>query len=97
MKWATEEKAKVAEAEIFFAAGIGLIFVGIVIIIVAVLLLSIRSAGKGKIRGGGAVIIGPIPIIFGTDRKSLKTVVLLSLALTILLLVVMVIYNWLLA
>jgi uncharacterized protein (TIGR00304 family) len=86
-----------SEAGILFAAGIALIFVGIVIIIVAVLLLSIRIAGKGKVRGGGAVIIGPIPIIFGTDRKSLKTVVLLSLALTILLLVVIVIYYWLLA
>ena len=97
MKWATEKKAKVAGAEIFFSAGIALIFVGIIIIIVAVLLLSIRSAGKGKVRGGGAVIIGPIPIIFGTDRKSLKTVVLLSLALTVILVVVMVIYYWLLA
>ena len=83
------------EAGILFAAGIGLIFVGIVIIIVAVLLLSIQSGGKGKVRGGGAIIIGPIPIIFGTDRKSLKTVVLLSLALTILLLVVTIVY-WLL-
>jgi len=81
------------EAGILFVAGIALIFVGILIILVAVLLLSIRSAGK--VRGGGAVIIGPIPIIFGTDRKSLKTVVLLSLALTILLLVVTIVY-WLL-
>lgn len=77
-------------------AGFALILVGIVIIIVAVLLLSIRSAGRGKIKGGGAIIIGPVPIIFGTDRKSLKTVVLLSIVLTILLLVVMIVYNWLL-
>jgi uncharacterized protein (TIGR00304 family) len=92
MKWAHgRKKLKLTETGILFAAGIALVFVGIVIIIVAVLLLSIRSAGKGKVRGGGAVIIGPIPIIFGTDRKSLKTVVLLSLALTILLIVVMVI------
>ena len=86
-----------SETGILFTAGIALILFGILIIIVAVLLLSIRGAGKGKVRGGGAVIIGPIPIIFGTDKKSLKTVVLLSLALTILLLVVMVIYYWLLA
>jgi uncharacterized protein (TIGR00304 family) len=86
-----------SEAGILFAAGIALVFVGILIIILTVLLLSIRSAGKGKVKGGGAVIIGPIPIIFGTDKKSLKTVLLLSLALTILLIVVMVIYYWLLA
>ena len=97
MKWTYGRKRrKLTEAGILFAAGIALIFVGILIIIVAVLLLSIRGAGKGKVRGGGAIIIGPIPIIFGTDRKSLKTVVLLSLALTILLLVVTIVY-WLLS
>ena len=70
--------------------GIVLVLAGVVIIAVAVFLLSVRGAGKGKVRGGGAVIIGPIPIIFGTDKKSLKTVLLLSLALTVLLLVVMI-------
>jgi uncharacterized protein (TIGR00304 family) len=83
------------DAGVLYLAGIALIFVGIIIIIVAVLSLSVRSSGKRKIRGGGAVIIGPIPIIFGTDRKSLKTILLLSIALTILLIVVMII-NYLL-
>ena len=83
------------DAGVLYLAGIALIFIGIIIIIAAVLSLSVRSAGKSKIRGGGAVIIGPIPIIFGTDRKSLKTILLLSIALTILLIVVMII-NYLL-
>jgi len=69
-----------------------LVLAGVVIIAVAVFLLSVRGAGKGKVRGGGAVIIGPIPIIFGTDKKSLKTVLLLSLALTALLLAVMIVH-----
>ena len=77
--------------------GIALILAGVFIIVLAIIVLSVRSAGKSKVRGGGAVIIGPIPIIFGTDKKSLKTVVSLSLALTILLLVVMVVRYWLLA
>lgn len=76
--------------------GIALIFAGILIIILAVLLLSIRSAGKGKFKGGGAVIIGPVPIIFGTDKKSLKTVLVLSLVLTVLLLVVIIVQYLLL-
>ena len=84
-----------ADAGVLYLAGIALILVGIIIIIAAVLSLSVRSSGKNKIRGGGAVIIGPIPIIFGTDRKSLKTILLLSIALTILLIVVMII-NYLL-
>ena len=80
---------------VLYLAGIALIFIGIIIIIAAVLSLSVRSAGKSKISGGGAVIIGPIPIIFGTDRKSLKAILLLSIALTILLIVVVII-NYLL-
>jgi uncharacterized protein (TIGR00304 family) len=84
-----------ADAGVLYLAGIALIFVGIIIIIAAVLSLSVRSSGKSKIRGGGAVIICPIPINFGTDRKSLKTILLLSIALTILLIVVMII-NYLL-
>ena len=79
-----------------YALGIALIFVGVLIIVVAVILLSISGAKKGKVKGGGAIIIGPIPIIFGTDKKSLKTVLLLSLALTVLLVVVMILYYLLL-
>jgi uncharacterized protein (TIGR00304 family) len=81
-----------ADAGALLAVGIALIFIGVLVIVVAVLLLSIKSAKNGKVRAGGAVIIGPFPIIFGTDKKSLKIVLLLSLALTVLLLVVMVIY-----
>jgi uncharacterized protein (TIGR00304 family) len=73
-----------------------LILAGVVIIAVAVFLLSVRGTGKGKVRGGGAVIIGPIPIIFGTDKKSLRTILVLSLVLTVLLLVVIIVQYLLL-
>ncbi len=85
------------EAGVLNSVGITLILAGVFIIVLAIIVLSVRRNGKSKVRGGGAVIIGPIPIIFGTDKKSLKTVVSLSLALTILLLVAMVIRYWLLA
>ena len=79
-----------------YTFGMALIFVGVLIIVIAVILLSISGAKKGKVKGGGAIIIGPIPIVFGTDKKSLKTVLLLSLALTVMLVVVMVVYYLLL-
>ena len=79
-----------------YALGMALIFVGVLIIVIAVILLSISGAKKGKVKGGGAIIIGPVPIVFGTDKKSLKTVLLLSLALTVLLVVVMILYYLLL-
>jgi uncharacterized protein (TIGR00304 family) len=74
--------------------GIALIFVGMVVILVAVFLLLLSGIkGEREAKGGGAVIIGPFPIIFGTDKESVKTVLLLSLALTILLIIAMVIFN----
>ena len=79
-----------------YELGIALIFFGVLIIVVAVLLLSISGAKKGKVKGGGVIMIGPIPIIFGTDLKSLKTVLLLSLMLTVVLVVAVVVYYLLL-
>jgi uncharacterized protein (TIGR00304 family) len=86
----------VIDSAALYALGIVLVFVGVLIIIVAVILLSISDAKKGKVKGGGAIIIGPVPIIFGTDKKSLKTILLLSLALTAMLVVAMVVYYLLL-
>jgi len=86
----------VIDSAALYALGIALVFVGVLIIVVAVILLSISGAKKGKVKGGGAVIIGPIPIIFGTDKESLKTVLLLSLALTVTLVVAIIMYYLLL-
>ncbi len=80
-------------AETFYGLGITLIFTGMLIILVAILLLFVTSIkGKEKARGGGTVIIGPFPIIFGTDKESIKTVLLLSITLIILLIIITVIF-----
>jgi uncharacterized protein (TIGR00304 family) len=86
---------KVFDSASLYTLGIALIFVGVLVIVAAVL-LSVFGGGKGKVKGGGAIIIGPVPIIFGTDQKSLKTVLLLSLALTVMLVVAIVLYYLLL-
>jgi uncharacterized protein (TIGR00304 family) len=86
----------VIDAGVLYTLGITLVFVGVLIIIVAVVLLSVSGAKKGKVKGGGAIIVGPVPIIFGTDEKSLKTVLLLSLALTVMLVVAMILFYLLL-
>jgi len=70
--------------------------VGIIIITAAIILVSIRGAGEGKVKAAGVIMIGPIPIIFGTDKKSVKSVLAIALALTIALVVATVIYYWLL-
>ena len=49
---------------------------------------------KGKVKAAGVVMIGPIPIIFGTDKQSIKSVLTLALALTIALVIAMIINYW---
>lgn len=69
--------------------GIVLILAGFLVTFVAVVLSLKTFKGKGKVRGGGAIIIGPFPIIVGTDKESVKILLLLSIVLIGLLLVFM--------
>ncbi len=83
-------------AEIIFFVGIALILIGLLVVILAFLFRSTRTGGKAKIQAGGVVIIGPVPIVFGTDKKALKTVLILAITLTALVLAVTVV-NYLLS
>jgi uncharacterized membrane protein len=56
-------------------AGVSIIFLGFVLILVG----SIGS--KTKVGGGGIIMLGPIPIIVGSDPGSLKILILLALVL----------------
>jgi uncharacterized protein (TIGR00304 family) len=53
-------------------AGIALIFTGFLLIFMGVLL----SAGSEEVEGGGVIMIGPIPIVFGTGRGVTVAMVL---------------------
>jgi uncharacterized protein (TIGR00304 family) len=79
----------------FYTVGIVLVMVGIIIIVVAILLASVFNSKKVKVRGAGVVMIGPIPIIFGTDKKSVREAVALTLALMIVGLIIY-LFFWLL-
>ncbi|MEM1785047.1 MAG: DUF131 domain-containing protein [Candidatus Bathyarchaeia archaeon] len=63
--------------------GLTLILLGILTLIIAFAILLISSIKGGRVRGGGAVIIGPIPIVFGTDKESMRAVLWLSIILTL--------------
>lgn len=81
-----------------YGLGFALIFAGVVITLVAVVLLfmsglTASGEGKGEVKGGGAVIVGPFPIIFGSDKESVKTILWLSIALTVLLTIVTVVFH----
>ncbi len=69
-------------SRILFDVGLLLVLGGFTLAVVSVLMLMVRRGRSGSnVRGGGIVMIGPFPIIFGTDKESVKTLVLLSIVL----------------
>ena len=84
------------DPSVFFALGAALIIVGVIVIVAAIIAASTRGAAKGKVKAAGVIMIGPIPIVFGTDKKSVKAVLALALALVIAAVIAMLIFYWLL-
>ena len=70
--------------------GMTFIILGFIITFVAIFIIFIKGISlRGKVRGGGLIMIGPIPIIFGTDKGTIKILLVLALALMILAVVIM--------
>ena len=64
--------------------GITLIILGFIVTFIAVLVMFIKNVSlRRKTRGGGLIMIGPIPIIFGTDKETVKILIILAFALMI--------------
>lgn len=55
--------------------GVALVFLGFMVIIAGIL-LGAKSTDI-SVRGGGVVFLGPIPLVFGTDRNSAVVVALM--------------------
>jgi len=83
------------DAGLLYELGIIIIFIGIIIVIAAFVLLFLSSLKGGSVKGGGALIIGPFPIVFGSDRESVKTVLWLSIMLTTLLFIIFIVLYFL--
>lgn len=44
-----------------------------------------EEAGKEtRVKGGGVIFIGPVPVVFGTDKKSALLIMILAIVLMIL-------------
>lgn len=70
--------------------GLILVILGFILaFIAAIMMLFAGVRAHRKVRGGGLIMIGPIPIIFGTDREAVKTLLFLSIILIIVALVFM--------
>jgi len=90
-----DKRGKIMSDQFLWNLGVTLIVLGFAISFIAVLSLVFSGArgGRGKVKGGGAVIIGPIPIIFGTDKESVKFILVLSIILVVLLLILTVFWS----
>lgn len=42
-----------------------------------------REAGEERVEGGAVIVVGPVPIVFGTSERIAKTVMLLAIALLV--------------
>jgi uncharacterized protein (TIGR00304 family) len=62
--------------------GILLVIAGLAV--VAFSILPTSGKAKGEVRGAGIVMIGPIPIVFGSDAKWVGIIVGLVIVLMIL-------------
>jgi uncharacterized protein (TIGR00304 family) len=62
--------------------GLSLISIGFIIALLAMLLIILRGS-RGRVKGGGIILIGPIPIIFGTDRRLIWFMILAAIIIII--------------
>ncbi len=75
--------------KLIITLGFLLVFIGVLIIFVGTFYMAYhaRKGGgemaKPEVRGGGIIMIGPIPIIFGTDTGALKLVMILAVVLMV--------------
>ena len=73
--------------------GFLLVFIGILVILAGMLSMAYQTWKTGfgdgvekpetGVRGGGVIMIGPIPIIFGSDVAALKIVMILAVVLMV--------------
>jgi uncharacterized protein (TIGR00304 family) len=68
-----------------FELGFLLIILGFVLAFVAVIVMLFQGvrSGSSESRGGAVLLIGPVPIIFGSDKKSAMVLVVLSIILIV--------------
>jgi len=67
----------------WYIVGFMLIILGIIILLGGFFYSIYKSDYEKEVKGGGVIMIGPFPIIFGSDTESLKFVSILAIILMI--------------
>jgi len=76
--------------DVLFSAGLVLFLAGFLLAIAAVILLAVRSFRGGGVRGGGVILLGPVPIVFGDERLT-KVLVFVAVIIFVVFLIVSII------
>lgn len=66
--------------------GMGLIIIGIIIIMMVALYGALKG---GEAKYGGVIMIGPFPLIFGSDREAVKIAIIGAIILMVLAFILM--------
>jgi uncharacterized protein (TIGR00304 family) len=74
------------ENEMLLEIGFVLLIFGVALVFLGVILASTCGLKKenAKVEGGGVVLIGPIPIVFGTSSKWAVVALILAIVLMLL-------------
>ncbi len=80
--------------EALVIAGFALIMLGVLLIFVGFLHMAFSHSAKGQsnVEAGGVIMIGPIPIAFGTSSKALLYSMILAVIL-IIISVILILYS----
>ena len=68
---------------------VGLVLAGVLLVLVGFGVLAVAMLSQGRrdgteVKGGGVVMIGPVPIIFGSDMRWASVAIMLAILLIIL-------------
>ncbi|HIH77719.1 MAG TPA: DUF131 domain-containing protein [Halobacteria archaeon] len=77
----------------WFITGFLLIIIGMLIIFGGFFYSIYKSNYEKEVKGGGIIMIGPFPIIFGSDTDSLKFVSILAIILMVISIILNLLHN----
>ncbi|KAF5068354.1 TIGR00304 family membrane protein [Methanobacterium aggregans] len=64
--------------------GIVIVLIGMILIFIGTALQTTSKSGEtGEVKAGGVVMVGPIPIIFGTDKGMVTVTIILAIILMV--------------
>jgi len=74
--------------------GFLLIIIGFIVTLLAAFLLIFHSTKtKSEAKGASIILVGPFPIVFGTDKQSVKILLVLTIIIIMLMIAFLVLSN----